>query len=123
MEHIDLVRDILDKQLVDPSRQPLGRADGIILAFHDDGSPPELVAIESGLPPLARRIPRFLEIPTRALSRHVGVRRGKPCRIRWSRVTFIDRDVHLSLDAARSPTTTWERWLRKHFTSHIPFSG
>ena len=120
---IALVRDILDKQLVDPDDEPLGKADGLVVAIHDDGSAPELLSIEVGIPALARRLPRFIERPTRAFARRFGVRHGKPVRIRWSRVTYIDRDVHLALDADRSPTNAWERWLRKHVTSHIPFSG
>jgi hypothetical protein len=123
MEKLDLVRDVLDKQLVDPDGEPLGRADGVIIELFDDGSAPQVRAIETGVPALARRLPRRLGIVMRWVARKIGPRGGRPYRIRWSRVISIDANVRVGLKANTSPTTASQRWARDHFTSHVPFSG
>ena len=123
MEQLALVRDVLDKQLVDPDGEPLGRADGVIIEVFDDGSSPRVLAIETGVPALARRLPRWIGVVVRWLARKIGPRGGKPYRIRWSRVISIDEDVRLKMNPETSPTTASQRWVRDHFTKHVPFSG
>ena len=119
-----LVRDILDKQLLDhQEHNPMGMVDGIVMELRDDGEPPRLTAIESGVPVLARRIHPKLEPLVRALGRRFGVRRGLVYRIPWSRVTSHAVEVEIDVQADRTPATAWERWLRKHVTRYVPGSG
>ena len=119
-----LVRDVLDKQLIaGPYQDPAGRADGIILELRGGGRPPRVVAIECGFPVLARRLHPRLEKWVKWLGRRWGVRKGRSYRIPWSRVKSTGTDIQLEMDACPSPATTWERWLRDHFTRHIPGSG
>jgi hypothetical protein len=118
-----LVRDVLDKELVsERDHDPMGRADGVILELRD-GQPPRVVAIECGFPVLARRLHPRLERIVKWIGRRWGVRRGRSYRIPWSRVKSTGTEIVLTLDAERSPATAWERWLRDHFTRHIPGSG
>ena len=119
---IHLVRDVLDKELLDRRKDPMGMADGITIDVRDDG-PPRVVAIESGFPVLARRLHPKLEPIVRAIGRRFGIRQGRVYRIPWSRVTTHEAEVELDLDADSSPATAWERWLRKHFTRYVPGSG
>lgn len=123
MDKLDLVRDVLDKQLVDPDGEPLGRADGLIIELHDDGSPPRVRAIENGIPALTRRLPSWIGVVVRWVARKIGPRGGKPYRIRWSRVIDVDENVKLKMDPDTSPANATQRWVRDHFTKHIPFSG
>jgi hypothetical protein len=116
---IHLVRDVLDKQIVDPKRHPLGRADGLVLIVEDD-QPPRLETIESGIPILARRISRRLGRWTRALGRRFGLRRGAPLRISFSRLKSTGIELQMQLDAEHSLATRWDQWLFQHITRHIP---
>ena len=52
---MDLVRDVLDKQLVDRHGTKMGRVDGIVVELRP-GRPPEVIALETGPLTLARRI-------------------------------------------------------------------
>jgi len=120
---MDLVRDVLDNRLVSISDKdqkcPIGRVDGLLLELRDN-EPPRIVAIESGLPVLGRRIHPILERWIRAIGRRFGVRRGRVYRIPWSRVASIGLDIKLKVDAPHSPGTAWERWLHRHVLSHLP---
>ena len=118
-----LIRDVLDKELVDHGHHdPMGMADGILIELRE-GKPPRVVAIESGFPVLARRLHPRLERWVRAIGRRWGVRRGQVFRVPWSLVKKHDVEIEVDADADTSPATAWERWLRKHVTRYIPGSG
>jgi hypothetical protein len=116
---LHLVRDLLDKQLVDRNHDPMGRADGLIMGVAGDG-PPRLLCIESGITVLARRLGRRLGRWTRAASRRWGLRRGRPMRIEWSKVVKIAIETELDVEADRTPALAWEHWLLEHVVRHIP---
>jgi hypothetical protein len=118
-----LIRDVLDKLLVDGAHDPLGRVDGLLTELRGDDHPPRVIAIETGIPVLARRLHPRLERWARAIGRRFGVRRGRTFRIRWRRVRRIDLEIEVNVKADRSPATAWERWLGKHITRHLPGSG
>jgi hypothetical protein len=121
---MDLIRDVLDEQMVDPKHHPLGKVDGIVIDAGDGNYPPQVVAIESGFPTLARRLHPRLERVVRALGRRFGVRRGRTCRIPWLRVQHVGTEVTLAVkDADLFPTNAWETWLRKHVIARIPGGG
>src|SRR5690242_3753919 len=52
---MDIVREVLDKQVLDRHQRKMGRVDGIILEIRD-GAPPRLLALEVGGITLARRL-------------------------------------------------------------------
>ena len=114
-----LVRDLLDKQLVDRNHDPMGRADEIILRVPEE-SPPRVLCIESGLTALARRLGR---VPARwigAASRRWGLRHGKPLRIPWSRIIRIGIETELDLEADQTAALVWEHWLLEHVVRYLP---
>ena len=53
MSKIKLVRDVLDKQMLDKNECEIGRVDGIVLEFPED-APPRVARLELGGPVLAR---------------------------------------------------------------------
>jgi sporulation protein YlmC with PRC-barrel domain len=107
---VDLIRDVLDNQLVDRKQRRIGKADGIIIEIPEKG-PPKLKYVETGLVTKARRLhPR--------LAKWVG-RWGKPYRIPWRRITDIGVDIEVDLDARETPLLTLEQRLRR-FLKKIP---
>jgi hypothetical protein len=118
---MDLVRDVLDSQLIDENMRPMGMVDGLTIELRDN-APPRIVFIECGFPVLARRIsPRFEPI-VRWLGRRFGLRRGRVMRIAWSKVKFVNIDTKVMIDAERTPALRWEQALCEHIIRHIPGS-
>jgi len=119
---VDLVRDVLDKQLLDRNRKKMNKVDGIVLEV-DDHQPPRLAYLEVGGLTLARRLhPR--------LGKWVAARREKTnsiqteaFRIPWAHVRGIGVDIEVDLDAEHTPVFAWEQWLREKIIRRIPGSG
>lgn len=114
-----LVRDVLDKQLVDRHGQPCGKVDGLVLVI-EEGLPPRLAAIECGFVVLARRIGRRVSRVVEWLAARVGPRHGEVLRIPWSRVRSLHVEVEVDLDAERSELLAGERWARRRVIARIP---
>jgi hypothetical protein len=116
---MDLVRDVLDKQLGDRRGAPIGRIDGIVM--HADGdAQPRIVAIEVGSVTQARRLgPRFGRWMERFAQRW-GRMNPNPYRFDWSGVAPDDRAFRVDVLASQVETRAWERWLREHLIDRIP---
>ncbi len=119
---MELIRDMLDKRVLDRKGVSLGRVDGIVLELRE-GRRPVVAAIESGLPTLARRLHRVLVYFAEALERAAGVGDGSPVRIPCSRISDIGSDVTVELDAADTGALAWEDWVRRRVVGRIPGSG
>ncbi len=119
---MDVIRDVLDNQLVDRNQRKMGKVDGIVLELCDD-KPPRLAYIEVGMPVLARRLHPRLGRWAVALGRKWGAMHGQPFRIPWAKVQDIGIDVDVDLDAEATPVLAWEQWLRKHVIGRIPGAG
>ena len=116
-----LVRDILDKQLIDASNQNAGKVDGIVLELRD-GQPPLVRYIEVGPVTLARRLNRHLGEWVARFDRRFGEARGAPIRIPISRVTLDEPSLRVDLVADKTPIMAFEQWLRRTIVSRIPWS-
>jgi len=119
---MDLVRDVLDKQLKDGDQRPRGKIDGIVIEIAD-GQQPIVAQIETGFPVLGRRLHPRIGRWVSALGRRFGLRRGRITHIPFSKVKDIGIDIEIDIDARRTRTTAWERWLRKTIVDRIPGSG
>jgi sporulation protein YlmC with PRC-barrel domain len=112
-----LVRDVLDKQLIDKAGRKMGRVDGIVIALHE-GKPPEVRAIELGSVVLGRRlherVGRWLQ--------HLAGRCGwnGVYRIPWRRITVTKQEIRVSMTAERTRVLIVERWLRDRIIGRIP---
>lgn len=116
---MDLVREVLDKQLVDRHLRPMGRADGIIVEIRE-GQAPRLMYIETGPATTAGRISqRFAPWVFAFVSRN-GPRRGASFRIPWSRIQHVGIEVKLDMDAEETPTFAWKQWMRERVVKRIP---
>jgi hypothetical protein len=116
---MDLVRDLLDKQLFGTNETPMGKVDGIVVELRD-GTPPRVVALETGLRTQARRLHPRLEGWARRLARAWGDDEGR-YRIPWSKVLVVaGDDVKVDVDAEKTPAFALERWLREKMIAYIP---
>ena len=116
---MDLVRDCLDKQLVDRNGHKMGRVDGIILEI-GDGAKPAVVAIEIGPVCQASRLhPRLAQF-VRWVVKRCGVVRQDPFRLEWSKIVPAGVEVIAEVEAEKTPALALELWLRQNIIARIP---
>jgi hypothetical protein len=117
---MDLARDLLDVQLLDPRQRPIGRVDGILLEVRP-GQPPSLAAIEVGALTLVRRVNRPLaRWVNRVLLRWLGIS-WRPVRFRlehWGRVG-VDIEIKVG-DRAERRLLRFEDWLSTRIVRRLP---
>jgi hypothetical protein len=100
---VNLIRDILDVDVLDRDGRAMGKLDGIV-AMLRAGRPPLLKAITLGLPVKAARIhPRLGEIISRRCS---------TTRIAWSDIQELEVDARLKIDGRTTPALSLEKRLR-----------
>lgn len=109
---MDLVRDVLDKEVVDRNGREMGRVDGMVLNV-SDGRPPRVSAIELGPAVLGHRINPSLGRWIAGLEHALGIDEGRPLRIPWRDV--LDVTDRLKVDRAFGETSaaTLEARLRR----------
>ena len=108
---IDLVRDLLDKKVVDRHGREMGRVDGVILDA-GGGTPPRVGAIELGPSTLFRRVLPILGRWISGLERALGIDEGRPLRIPFEQILDVADHVKVDLAAGETPVMTLERRLR-----------
>jgi sporulation protein YlmC with PRC-barrel domain len=119
---MDLIRDVLDNQIVDRNQRKMGKVDGIVVELRD-GEPPRLAYIEVGMPTLARRLHPRLQRWVAAITGKWGAKQDKPFRIPWSKVRDVGIDVEVDLEAEKTPALAYEQWLRENIIKRIPGGG
>ena len=109
---MNLIRDVLDKQVLDSNRKKLGKVDGLVLVFGK--GPPRVAFIEMGPVVLGRRLgSRFGRLIARLCSRLGGKEAGEPFRIPWKKVKDVGLDVEVDLAIEDTPLDNWQEWLRE----------
>jgi hypothetical protein len=108
---MDLVRDVLDRTLVDRHGCEMGRVDSIILEVRDDG-PPVVVAFEVGPAVLARRLHPVFGRWMAALEIALDVGAGRPLRIPFAAVITIHDHIKVDLAFGETAAATVEQRLR-----------
>jgi sporulation protein YlmC with PRC-barrel domain len=117
---MQLLRDILDKQVVDREQVKIGKVDGLVVELRQ-GKPPRLVAVELGSIALARRLGGQLGRWTARLAAKLGGKRqARPHRIAWNKVRDIGVDIEFDIDVRRTKILAWQHWLRDHVVGRIP---
>ena len=115
-----LVRDVLDKQMLDWHNEKLAKVDAIVLQISPD-APPRVVYLEAGATALGRRLGRRIGRWVAALARRWGGEHPEAYRIPWTRVRQIGIDIRIDLEAANTRVYVLEDWLRIHIVEHLPF--
>ncbi len=119
---MDIIRDVLDNQLVDRNQRKMGRVDGIVVELRE-GQPPRLAYLEVGFPVLARRLHLRLERWAVAIQSRWGAKQRSPLRIPWSKVLDVGIDVDVDLDAEETTAIAYEKWLEDYVIGRIPGAG
>lgn len=108
---MDLVRDLLDKQVVDRNGRELGRVDTVILELRDDG-PPLVAAIEIGPSALGRRVHPFFGRCAAAIEKVFGADENRPVRVPFSRILEFEDAVKLDRMASETSALALEQEAR-----------
>lgn len=117
-----LVRDVLDKKLLDREDCEMGRVDGLVMEV-GERTQPRITHILLGGPTLWMRLhPGFARLAKR-LARMWGPRRAELVRIPWSRVVTAGRDIRLDVKARQTGAIDWEIWVARHIVERIPGGG
>ena len=125
MEEVEaqLVRDVLDKGLVDSDGFKVGKVDDLLLELRE-GECPSVRAIVTQHGALTPYLGKTVERVAAWLREHLlGLGpEVEPITIPWDQVTRIDVVVHLDLrrnevDLCKSEGAVWERWIK-----HLPFA-
>ena len=117
-----LVRDVLDKELLDREEEPMGRVDGLIMHL-GERSQPRITHIAVGGSTLWERVHPVLGRLSKRMRRWWGPKREKEVRIAWSHVKTVGRDIKLDVEAKKTGAIDWELWIAHHIIEHIPGSG
>jgi len=117
-----LVRDVLDKELLDYEEEPMGRVDGLVMHI-GKSSQPRITHIEIGGPVPWERVHPAIARLSKRLARLWGPKRGEDVRIPWSHVKTVGRDIRLDVEARDTGAIEWEIWLARHVIERIPGSG
>jgi len=111
-----LILELLDAEVVDGNKVPLGKVDGIVLEVRERGRP-RVTAIQIGAPVLARR----LHNPVRGLIEWFARKwDATTMTIPWQRVHEVGIDVEVHLEGDVPESRAWERWLAHNIVARIP---
>jgi hypothetical protein len=113
---VDLIRDVLDKQLLDRHGVKFSKVDGLT-AIWEPNQQPRVAFVELGAVVLARRVGVRTE---RWISRLLSVR-GSPeaVQIPWECITDIGVDIEVAVDSKRLDLAGWRGWLRENVLSKV----
>jgi hypothetical protein len=115
---MELVRDVLDKQVDDRAKRRMGRVDGIIIVL-EPGRPPRVAYIELGVTTLMNRLSVRLGRRSSRWMRKWNIE-PDPFRIPWGKLKVGLNTVMADVEAEKTPALEWELWLRKKVIGRIP---
>ena len=119
---MDLVRDVLDKRLIDREDCEMGRVDGLVMQLGEH-SQPRITHLEIGGTALWTRLRPSVAGFAARLARRWGPKRTTPVRIPWSRVITAGREIKLDVEAKETGAIDWEIWIARHIIERIPGGG
>jgi hypothetical protein len=115
---------LLDEQIVDSKRLPIGRVDDLEIEIGDGG--PRVTAILTGSEALGRRIGGFLGRAMVVVSSRLRdpAEVPGPPRIEIAAVAELEPLIELSLEKDELPEVAGlERWLATHLVERLPGAG
>jgi sporulation protein YlmC with PRC-barrel domain len=118
---MELVRDVLDKLMLDRNGRDMGRVDGVVLETRPD-APPRLSALELGPAVLAHRVHPVLGRWVAALESGLGISEGRPVRIPADDVLSFGDHIKVDRAVGETAAATFEHRLRRWIGS-IPGSS
>lgn len=119
---MDLVRDVLDKKLMDREDCDMGRVSGLVMQVGEN-TQPRVTHILIGGETLWTRVSPALGRLSKKLGQMWGPKRRESVKIPWSRVETVGKDVKLDVEAKETGALDWEIWVAKHIIERIPGGG
>ena len=117
---MDIVRDVLDKSVVDRNGREMGRVDALVLEPRAD-QPPRLQSIVIGPVALGSRLHPILGRLVSACERRMGLDANRPVQIDVADVEKFDRKIHLRLAIGDTAVAAVEQRIRG-WLSRLPGS-
>lgn len=118
---MDLVRDMLDKAVVDRHGREMGRVDRVVIE-RGHGAPSRVVAIEVGLSAVGERLGSTFGGWITGLLHGLGIEQGQPLRVHVGQILGITNTVKVNLAFGETPAANLERKLRR-LVKRIPGAG
>ena len=118
---MDLVRDLLDKRVVDRNGRDMGRVDSIVVEIREDAAP-RITALEIGPAVLAYRIAPVLGRIVSGMEHAFGVDEGRPLRIPVGKIMSITDQVKVDVAAGQTSAVAVDQIVRR-WVSRIPGSS
>jgi len=109
---VHLVRDLLDKAVIDRHGRETGRVDRVLLEV-DRGSPPRVAAIETGASALGDRLGRICGRCVAGLLHALGVDEGQPVRIHVTQILAVTERVKVDVAFGETAAANVERTARR----------
>ena len=125
-EHVSLRMDLLDQQVVDCDRLPIGRVDDLELAVPDGGGPPAVTSILTGAQALGERLGGRAGAWMAACAERLRPRGAPvgPAAIDTELIAEIEPMVRLRIASGELPHVAGlERWLARHVIEPLPGAG
>lgn len=119
---MNLIRDVLDKKLIDREDCDMGRVSGLLMHVSETAQP-RVTHILIGGPTLWMRLHPFFGRMSTAFAKRLGPGHTSAVKIPWSRVESVGIDVKLDCEAKETGALDWEIWLAKHVIERIPGGG
>lgn len=115
-----LIREVLDKQMVDEKQNRIGKADGVVLSL-SDGDAPKVAFIEMGSLTLSRRMGRRPHRFLLWLFRAAGIDENATAfRVPWEKVRDVGINIEVNVDRRETPLEQCQDWLKRHVITWIP---
>lgn len=108
---MDVVRDVLDKGVVDRNGREMGRVDGILLE-QQPGQPLRLAAALIGPAALGDRLHPAVGRLVRHIERMFGLVQDRPARIDFADIDHVETKVRLRLAIGDTAVAAVEERLR-----------
>lgn len=108
---MDVVRDLLDKSVIDRNGREMGRIDGILLE-QQPNRPVRLAAVLIGPAALGDRVHPALGRLVRRIERWFGLDQNRPARIDFADIDRIDTKIRVHLAISDTAVAAVEQRLR-----------
>ena len=118
---MDLVRDLLDKKVVDRNGREIGRVDSVVLENGVE-APARVAALEIGPAVLAHRMHPVLGRWIAAIEHGLAIDEGRPMRVVIGDVLEIADHVKVDRAFSETPAATLELSLRR-WVGRLPGSS
>lgn len=118
-DQLPLVRDVLDKQVLDPDKCRVGKVDGIVLQLRAN-RPPRVMAMEISQAAAWRRLHHRLGDFAEWLRARFEPGQERPAHILFEHFVRGGVDVHVDVPWKRTRVLVWEDWLEERVIAKIP---